>query len=246
MNAIVKELPTAEKAPEKNIYQKIHAIMEEVSFIEKSQPKKVGDEQGLGYSYVKHDDVTKVIHKALVTHRLNIIPTVMDAKLENFTATSYNYKFKKDITKTVYSATVLLKIVIVNIDNPKEMIETQWTGFGMDTQDKAIGKAYSYAYKYALLKTFALETGDEDVESEQVDYVRGMKGTNVLDDQARAEANEVFFEQTKEKLMSFDEMKKMQDFWVKNWEHICKLDSTKSGELINIKNNMKLKIEGKL
>ena len=39
----------------------------------------------------------------------------------------------------------------------------------MDNADKAPGKAISYAFKYALLKTFALETGEDEESRHQTD-----------------------------------------------------------------------------
>ena len=35
------------------------------------------------------------------------------------------------------------------------------SGTGVDTQDKGVGKAMTYAYKYLLLRTFAIPTGED-------------------------------------------------------------------------------------
>lgn len=48
----------------------------------------------------------------------------------------------------------------VNIDNPKDYIETISYGTGLDTGDKAAGKAMTYADKYALMKTYKISTGN--------------------------------------------------------------------------------------
>lgn len=48
----------------------------------------------------------------------------------------------------------------VNIDNPKEYIETISYGTGLDTGDKAAGKAMTYADKYALMKMYKISTGN--------------------------------------------------------------------------------------
>lgn len=47
----------------------------------------------------------------------------------------------------------------VNIDNPEEYIETISYGTGLDTGDKAAGKAMTYADKYALMKMYKISTG---------------------------------------------------------------------------------------
>jgi hypothetical protein len=136
---------------------------------------------------------------------------------------------------------------MINVENPEDSIESEWHGFGMDTQDKAIGKAYSYAYKYFLLKTFALETGDEDIEADREDFTKStLKGNAGIDDDIRLEMEERFFDDTKEKLLNFSSEDEMKKFWEKNWKNIGKLPTERAKELINIKNNMKLKFEGKL
>lgn len=48
----------------------------------------------------------------------------------------------------------------VNIDNPEEYIETVSYGTGLDTGDKAAGKAMTYADKYALMKMYKISTGN--------------------------------------------------------------------------------------
>lgn len=230
-----------------NLYKRIQAIMSELSFVKKTEPKS--KEEGLAYSYVKHDDVTSAIHPLLVKYGIVIIPNVTSSKCDSFNVTFYNQKFKKEITKTVYTAEVVLSLKLVNVDDPKDFVESSWNGFGMDTQDKAIGKAYSYAYKYGILKTFALETGDDDVEVDRKEYVRettSLVGSGGIDWDIKKEALDAFFEQSKEKLLAFDSMEKMQKFWTDNWKDICKLDKPQTSELINIKDNMKLKLEGKV
>ncbi len=49
----------------------------------------------------------------------------------------------------------------VNIDNPDDYIDITTYGDGVDTQDKAPGKAMTYADKYALLKAYKIQTGDD-------------------------------------------------------------------------------------
>ena len=49
----------------------------------------------------------------------------------------------------------------VNIDNPTEYIDITTFGDGLDSQDKAPGKAMTYGDKYALLKAYKIMTGDD-------------------------------------------------------------------------------------
>ena len=57
------------------------------------------------------------------------------------------------------SATI--EMTFRNVDDKDDTITVKSVGYGADNSDKGIGKAVSYAVKYALLKSFSLETGDE-------------------------------------------------------------------------------------
>ena len=50
---------------------------------------------------------------------------------------------------------------IVNTDDPEDFTTAVSSGTGVDTQDKGVGKAMTYAYKYLLLRTFAIPTGED-------------------------------------------------------------------------------------
>ena len=122
----------------KNIYQRILAIMAEVEYVQKEN-KKVNNQ----YSYVAHDAVACKLHPQLVKHGVVFVPDFIETKQDgNRTEVVMNAKF-------------------INADNPQDFIEFKSFGYGIDTGDKGPGKAMSYAAKYALLKMFLLETGDD-------------------------------------------------------------------------------------
>ena len=63
--------------------------------------------------------------------------------------------------KLQFIATVEVAVVFHNCLFPEEMVGTESVGMGIDDNDKAMGKAYTYAVKYALLKLFRLRYGDD-------------------------------------------------------------------------------------
>lgn len=133
---------------EKNIYQRMNAIMDEVSYVQKEN-KRVNNQ----YTFVSHDAVTAALRPFFVKHGVLPIPSYTDISVDgNRVSCSVSLKF-------------------VNIDKPDDCIVIDCAGFGhgIDPQDKGPGKAMSYAYKYALLKVFALETGD-DPERDHIDH----------------------------------------------------------------------------
>lgn len=130
----------------KNIQQRLNAIMRDAPKIQK-EDKRVNNQ----YTFVSHDSVTNTIKPLLVKHGVNA------------------YISEQDILINGNKVELDLKVRFTNIDNPSDFVEVPSFGFGIDNQDKGPGKAISYAYKYALLKTFALETGD-DVERDNITF----------------------------------------------------------------------------
>lgn len=103
---------------------------------------------GVPYKIVTHNEVNNTIKAEMIKQGIIAIPSVSNHTREgNFTMVSIDMKF-------------------MNIDNPEDCYTAQgFVGYGVDPSDKGIGKAISYATKYALLKTFMLEIGDDE-ESE--------------------------------------------------------------------------------
>ena len=122
----------------RNIYQRVLAIMSELDYVQKGS-NKVNNQ----YTFVSHDAVSAAIHPLLVKHGIVVLPTVEEMTQEH----------NRTIAK--------LAIVFINAEDPSDRFALNYTGYGIDSGDKGPGKAISYAYKYALLKTFCLETGDD-------------------------------------------------------------------------------------
>lgn len=139
--------PTNEKPMIKNIYQKIHAIMADIDYIQKGPKKAAGM-----YTYVSHDAVSEAIHPLLVKHGVVVIPSV------------------KEMHQDGNRTSMIVTVKFVNIDKPDDCFVVESRGYGIDTGDKGPGKCMSYAVKYALLKTFCLETGDDPDDDQQAKF----------------------------------------------------------------------------
>jgi len=131
----------------KNVYQRILAVMSELDYIQKGT--KMLNNQ---YRYVSHDQVTASIHPLLVKHGIAVIPTVN--------------KYTQEGNRT----TVEIDVFFVNADNPQDQFSVKSIGFGVDPSDKGPGKAISYAFKLACLKTFCLETGEDSDHDQKSRY----------------------------------------------------------------------------
>lgn len=128
-----------------NIYQRINLVMQEVDYIQKGD-KKVNNQ----YRFVSHDQVARIMHGPLTKHGIVMLPSVTSTK--------------NDGNRTE----VMVNVRFVNCDDPEQFVSVDFLGFGIDSSDKGPGKAISYACKYALLKVFCLETGDDPDDDQEV------------------------------------------------------------------------------
>ena len=132
-----------------NIYQRLHGVMSDAVYVQRD--RKAGGDKSFSYTYASHDAVTRKIAPLLTKYRIMAIPRV--TKLEQ----SGN-RTQMELTTD-----------FVNIDKPEEIATVVQWGFGVDSQDKGVGKACSYASRYTMLKAFCLETGD-DPEQDSIEH----------------------------------------------------------------------------
>ena len=158
-------MATKEKVEVLNVHQRISRIMSEIDYIKKDKSINFG--KGGGFTVVGHDAVTKLIHPLLVKHGVNIIPTI------------------KQIIQEGNRSRVDLEFRWINIDNPSDHFVTEASGYGIDQQDKGIGKGWSVAQRYTVLKTLHLETGDKDIEDDDIDHVEVTREENLRKKEAK-------------------------------------------------------------
>jgi hypothetical protein len=104
---------------------------------------------------VTHDAVTALVRPRLVEHGVLTVPNLLKGQVTNTGMTT-----KSGIPIIRYEA--LYRLAFVNCDEPQEVVTVDIESHALDEGDKAPGKALSYAVKYALLKLFNIETGEDD------------------------------------------------------------------------------------
>lgn len=140
-----------------NIYQKMSAITQEIATVAKNLNVGEGRSQ---YRAVGEADVLAAVKPVEAKHGVYSFPVsrrVIDSG-EMVSVSEYNGKTKE--TRRLYLR-VETTYRFVNMDNPEEYLEIVTYGDGVDTQDKAPGKAMTYSDKYALLKAYKIQTGDD-------------------------------------------------------------------------------------
>jgi len=143
----------------KAITQAIINVMQEVKGIEKDLNVGTGN-----YSYkgVGDQQVKKIIGDAMAKNGLAILPIKVDAKTQiDRWQEDVEYKGKIE-TKTKQQVLVEVETKYLLLHVSGESIELAGYGQGVDNQDKAAGKATTYALKYCLLYSFLIPTGKID------------------------------------------------------------------------------------
>ena len=141
-----------------NIYEKMGLITEEMAVVEKGL--KVQVSQTNSYKAVSERDILDNVKPLEKKYRVYSYP--IDRKIVDNDTLVKESEYQGKITKT---NTLFMRLEItyrfVNMDNTEDFIDIKTYGDGLDTGDKAPGKAMTYGDKYALMKAYKISTGDD-------------------------------------------------------------------------------------
>ena len=147
-----------------NIFEKMQKVTDEISVVVKglnvqvnktSSYKAVSERDILDnvkpletkYGIYSYPFARKVIDSDTLVKETEFV----NARTDDVTTTKTNTLFMR--LETIYR--------FVNIEKPEEYVDITTYGDGLDTGDKAPGKAMTYADKYALMKAYKISTGDD-------------------------------------------------------------------------------------
>lgn len=136
------------------LHRKMLEVMKEIEYLNKDDKVDYGK---TSYKAMSEEKVTKTVRKALLEQGIAVYPVKQTVERDgNITTTNTEYR-------------------MVNVDDPSDYVILASSGQGSDTQDKGVGKAMTYSYKYLLLRTFAIPTGEDPdkISSEQLDDEQG-------------------------------------------------------------------------
>ena len=140
-------------------YLNFASIIKKVSSDKRLVPDLMKSENGNNFRAISESAILDVISPILDENNCHYEVEVKESHLDIKEA--YGSKGKK----LQFIATVTIKLHFYNYwedDGYKEALaSTEAVGMGIDDNDKAMGKAYTYAVKYALLKLFRLRYGDD-------------------------------------------------------------------------------------
>lgn len=166
-----------------NIYEKMLNITNEMQRVAKNLEVGTGQNK---YKATGEADVLKAVKELEVKYKVYSYP--YSRKIVDRDILQIETEYDKKIVKG-NKIFMRLEIVyrFVNIENPEEFIDITTYGDGIDTQDKAPGKAMTYGDKYALMKAYKIITGEdpdqnpspERVECTKTKYEKAVEITDI-------------------------------------------------------------------
>ena len=141
-----------------NIYEKMSFITTEMAVIEKNL--KVAVNAKNSYKAVSERDVLDNVKPLEAKYRVYSYPLKREITDKDTLVKETEYNGNITRTNTLF---MRLNTIyrFINMDKPEEYIDIDTFGDGLDTGDKAPGKAMTYADKYALMKAYKISTGDD-------------------------------------------------------------------------------------
>ena len=170
-----------------NIYEKLNEIINELGIVEKNLNVSTG--KGGSYKAVSEKDVLDAIKPIEYKYKIYSYPlnreVIADEQLEKIS--TYNGKETKTISQFMRIKTTYR---FINIEKPEEYIDIVSYGDGIDTGDKAPGKAMTYSDKYALMKCYKVSTGD-DPDKDASDSYNMSNKNQIVNKTANAETQKL-------------------------------------------------------
>jgi len=137
-----------------NIYEKLSAITNELKTVAKNLNVDMG--KGKSYKAVQEKDVLDAVKPLEEKYKVYSYP--VDSSIIDRDILVKENDYGK-------SNTLFMRLErtyrFVNMEKPDEYVDIKSYGDGLDTGDKAPGKAMTYADKYALMKAYKITTGED-------------------------------------------------------------------------------------
>ena len=157
---------------ELNIYQRLSKITEELATVKKGLTVGSGS---YGYKAVGEMDILNAVKPLEIEHGVYSYPMSRNLVSQEILETEKNGK-----VSTKFMMRVETTYRFVNIDKPSEFVDQVSYGDGVDSLDKAPGKAMTYSDKYSLMKAYKIMTGDDPDQNHSKDTnVSGVAGAKI-------------------------------------------------------------------
>lgn len=168
---------------ELNIYQRMLKITDELQTVAKNLIVQTG--RGNSYKAVGELDILNAVKPLEAKYGVYSYP-----KAREIIETSVIETETKDYVRKQLFMRVQTEYRFINVDNPTEYIDLISYGDGLDSGDKATGKAMTYCDKYALMKAYKISTGD-DPDQNGSEEMKSYQNTTKQSKPVTATANQI-------------------------------------------------------
>lgn len=167
-----------------NIYQRMANVTKEIKAVAKNLEVGYGKSS---YKATGEADVLFAVKNIEVPNGIYSYPfkrEIIDQQV--LTTKGVDYKTGKDVEKTQFYLRMKTTYRFVNVDKPEEYVEIESYSDGLDSADKATGKAMTYGDKYALMKAYKIVTGEDPDQYQSEEFQEVVKDAKKTDE-TRAE-----------------------------------------------------------
>lgn len=164
----------AEQKEKLNLFQRMNCITDELKTVAKNL--NVATSQTSSYKAVSERDVLDAVKPLEMKYGVFSCPKNREIIESDTLELVKNYNGKESKSYQRYLR-IKTEYVFINTDNPEEKITMISYADGIDSGDKATGKAMTYADKYALMKAYKISTGEDlDAEASPKDGYKKAEG----------------------------------------------------------------------
>lgn len=135
---------------ELNIYQRLSKITSDLETVAKNLNVNTGKSSYRAVSERDVKDAVKPLENKYGVLSFPVGKDIIESELIE-DASGRRYRYMR----------VRVTMRFINIDKPEEYVDVIGYGDGLDTGDKAPGKADTYACKYCLMSCYKISTGDD-------------------------------------------------------------------------------------
>lgn len=204
-----------------NIYEKLQKITEEMEVVEKELNVQVNKTSS--YKAVSERNILDNVKPLENKYKVFSYPLKREVIDRDTLVKETEYNGTITRTNTIFMR-IETTYRFVNVEKPDEFIDITTYGDGLDTGDKAPGKAMTYADKYALMKAYKISTGDDP--DKEASPEQGYKKTNnilLATDKQKEIIKKIYTsEEIKEYLNDVVEKKKLSELTIQEASEFIK------------------------
>ena len=176
--------PKDENSKTLNIYEKLLGIATDLETVAKNLEVSMG--KNGKYKAVGEADVLRAVKPLEARYKVFSYPLNREiCESGTIESVDYNGNVKKQLFERIK-----VTYRFINVEKPEEYIDIISYGDGIDSGDKSVGKAMTYADKYALLKAYKIVTGDDPDQNGSED-LKGTETKKTLNEDLLQEAFEL-------------------------------------------------------